>query len=194
MKPWSARMGHFSGWAGAVALAVIVVPVVVRTTEDMLLLVPNQLREAASALGMPRSLVIRRVAYRAARAGMITGVLLAVARISRRDRAPAVHRAQQSVLEPRPQCAHGELAGGDLPVRALSPYKDWQQLAWAGRADHHVRRAGAEHHGAHVRLGQGFRNDAGHDDPDRTVAAKAAASAKKSRSAVSSSTTAMRRR
>src|SRR5918911_4950298 len=77
-----ARMGHFSGLAGAVALAVIVVPVVVRTTEDMLLLVPNQLREAASALGMPRSLVIRRVAYRAARAGMITGVLLAVARIS----------------------------------------------------------------------------------------------------------------
>src|SRR3954470_19394519 len=67
-----ARMGHFSGLAGAVALAVIVVPVVVRTTEDMLLLVPNQLREAASALGMPRSLVIRRVAYRAARAGMIT--------------------------------------------------------------------------------------------------------------------------
>src|ERR671930_2311026 len=66
-------MGHFSGWAGAVALAVIVMPVVVRTTEDMLLLVPNQLREAAAALGMPRSVVIRRVAYRAARAGMITG-------------------------------------------------------------------------------------------------------------------------
>src|SRR5919199_5677845 len=77
-----ARMGHFSALAGAVALAVIVVPVVVRTTEDMLLLVPNQMREAASALGMPRSLVIRRVAYRAARAGMITGVLLAVARVS----------------------------------------------------------------------------------------------------------------
>src|SRR3954470_3243001 len=77
-----APMGHFSGWAGAVALALIVVPVVVRTTEDMLLLVPNQLREAAAALGLPRSLVIRRIAYRAARAGIVTGVLLAVARIA----------------------------------------------------------------------------------------------------------------
>src|SRR5437773_5042573 len=77
-----APMGHFSGLAGAVALAVIVVPVVVRTTEDMLLLVPKELREAATALGMPRAFVIRRVCYRAAQAGMITGVLLAVARIS----------------------------------------------------------------------------------------------------------------
>jgi phosphate transport system permease protein len=77
-----ASMGHFSGLAGAVALAVIVLPVVVRTTEDMLLLVPNPLREAATALGMPRSVVVTRVAYRAAKAGMLTGVLLAVARIS----------------------------------------------------------------------------------------------------------------
>src|ERR1700726_4545082 len=69
-----APMGHFSGLAGAVALAVIVIPVVVRTTEDMLLLVPNPLREAASALGLPRSLVIKRIAYRAARSGLITGV------------------------------------------------------------------------------------------------------------------------
>ena len=75
-------MGGFSGLAGALALAVIVIPVVVRTTEDMLLLVPNQLREAAAALGMPRSLVIKRVAYRAARAGLITGVLLATARVA----------------------------------------------------------------------------------------------------------------
>src|SRR6202008_2636227 len=75
-------MGHFSGWAGAVALAVIVMPVVVRTTEDMLALVPNQLREAAAALGMPRAFLISKVCYRAAKAGMITGVLLAVARIS----------------------------------------------------------------------------------------------------------------
>ena len=75
-------MGGFSGLAGALALAVIVIPVVVRTTEDMLLLVPNPLREAASALGMPRSLVIKRVAYRAARAGLITGVLLATARVA----------------------------------------------------------------------------------------------------------------
>src|SRR3954463_8766750 len=72
-----APMGHFSGWAGAVALAVIVIPVVVRTTEDMLILVPNALREAASALGLPRSIIIARISYRAARAGMITGVLLA---------------------------------------------------------------------------------------------------------------------
>src|SRR5947207_5182424 len=77
-----APMGHFSGLAGAVALAVIVIPVVVRTTEDLLTLVPNQLREAASALGTPRSVVLRRVAYRAARAGIIAGVLLATARIS----------------------------------------------------------------------------------------------------------------
>src|SRR4029450_11008495 len=77
-----ARMGHFSGLAGAVALAVIVIPVVVRTTEDMLLLVPNTLREAAAALGMPRAFIVTRIAYRAARAGMVTGVRLAVARIS----------------------------------------------------------------------------------------------------------------
>src|SRR4029450_9919362 len=77
-----ARMGHFSGIAGAVALAVIVIPVVVRTTEDMLLLVPTPLREAATALGLPRATVIRHVSYRAARAGILTGVLLAVARIS----------------------------------------------------------------------------------------------------------------
>src|SRR5213078_532119 len=76
------RMGHFSGLAGAVALAVIVIPVVVRTTEDMLLLVPNTLREAAAALGTPRAIVIIKVAYRAAKAGLVTGVLLAVARIS----------------------------------------------------------------------------------------------------------------
>jgi phosphate transport system permease protein len=75
-------MGHFSGFAGSVALALLVIPVVVRTTEDMLMLVPRELREAASALGMPRSKVIQQVCYRAARAGMITGVLLAVARIS----------------------------------------------------------------------------------------------------------------
>src|SRR4051812_31021908 len=77
-----APMGHFSGLAGAVALAVIVIPVVVRTTEDMLLLVPNALREATAALGMPRSVVVMKVAYRAAKAGIVTGILLAVARIS----------------------------------------------------------------------------------------------------------------
>src|SRR5207342_2414632 len=77
-----APMGHFSGLAGAVALAVIVIPVVVRTTEDMLMLVPDQLREAAASIGMPRAVTIIRVCYRAAKAGMITGVLLAIARIS----------------------------------------------------------------------------------------------------------------
>src|SRR5262249_55644188 len=76
------RMGHFSGWAGIASLMVIVIRVVVRTTENMLLLVPNGLREAASALGAPMSFVIRAVTWRAARAGIITGVLLAVARIS----------------------------------------------------------------------------------------------------------------
>src|SRR5579871_6249021 len=77
-----APMGHFSGWAGGVALAVIVIPVVVRTTEDMLTLVPNALREAATSIGLPRSLAITRICYRAAQAGMVTGVLLAIARIS----------------------------------------------------------------------------------------------------------------
>src|SRR5579885_3750681 len=76
------RMGHFSAVAGGVALAIIVIPVVVRTTEDMLLLVPGSLREAAAALGMPRASIIGQVAYRSARAGLVTGVLLAVARIS----------------------------------------------------------------------------------------------------------------
>ncbi|MBV9533298.1 MAG: phosphate ABC transporter permease PstA, partial [Bradyrhizobium sp.] len=75
-------MGHFSGISGAVVLAVLVVPVMVRTTEDMLRLVPDTLREAAASIGLPRSLMIRKVAYRAARAGIVTGVLLAVARIS----------------------------------------------------------------------------------------------------------------
>ena len=89
-----APMGHFSGWAGAIALAVLVIPVVVRTTEDMLTLVPNALREAATSIGLPRSLTIRHICYRAARAGMVTGVLLAIARISGRDRAAVVHFAQ----------------------------------------------------------------------------------------------------
>lgn len=125
------HMGHFSGLAGGVALAIIVIPVVVRTTEDMLNLVPNQLREAASSLGMPRYLVIRRIAYRAARAGMITGVLLAVARISG-ETAPLLFTALNN------QFASTNLNApmASLPVVifqfALSPYKDWQQLAWTG--------------------------------------------------------------
>jgi phosphate transport system permease protein len=124
-------MGHFSGFAGAVSLAVIVIPVVVRTTEDMLLLVPNQMREAASALGAPQWFVISRVAYRAAQAGMVTGVLLAVARISGETaplRFTALNNQFWSVNLNAPMPS--------LPVVifqfALSPYEDWQRLAWSG--------------------------------------------------------------
>ena len=100
-----APMGHFSGWAGGVALAVLVIPVVVRTTEDMLTLVPNSLREAATSIGLPRSLSITRICYRAARAGMVTGVLLGGRPHQRRNRAAVVHLAQQPVLEPEHQRA-----------------------------------------------------------------------------------------
>jgi len=124
-------MGHFSGIAGSVALAVLVIPVVVRTTEDMLLLVPNTLREAASALGMPRAVVITRVAYRAARAGMVTGVLLAVARISG-ETAPLLFTALNNQF----WSLNLNAPMASLPTVifqfALSPYKEWQQLAWTG--------------------------------------------------------------
>jgi len=124
-------MGHFSGFAGSVALAVIVVPVVVRTTEDMLLLVPRELREAASAIGMPRARMISHVSYRAARAGLITGVLLAIARVSG-ETAPLLFTALNnqffSVNLDQPMAS--------LPAVifqfALSPYQQWQHLAWVG--------------------------------------------------------------
>jgi phosphate transport system permease protein len=126
-----APMGHFSGIAGAVSLALLVIPVVVRTTEDMLILVPNALREAAAALGLPRAYSILHVSYRAAMAGMLTGVLLAVARISG-ETAPLLFTALNNQFwsvdlnAPMPS----------LPVVifqfALSPYKDWQKLAWTG--------------------------------------------------------------
>jgi phosphate transport system permease protein len=126
-----APMGHFSAIAGAVALAVLVIPVVVRTTEDMLMLVPKELREAASALGMPLAYVIGKVSYRAARAGIVTGILLAVARISG-ETAPLLFTAlnhQFFSLDPTAPMA-------SLPVVifqfALSPYHDWQKLAWTG--------------------------------------------------------------
>ena len=126
-----APLGHFSAIAGAVALAVIVIPVVVRTTEDMLLLVPNQLREAAAALGMPRAVIVIRVAYRAARAGMITGVLLAVARVSG-ETAPLLFTALNNQFWSLDLNA----PMASLPVVifqfALSPYQDWQKLAWTG--------------------------------------------------------------
>jgi phosphate transport system permease protein len=124
-------MGHFSGLAGAVALAVIVVPVVVRTTEDMLLLVPNQLREAAAALGAPRWFVISRVAYRAARAGIITGILLAIARISG-ETAPLLFTALNNQFWSTNLNAPMPSLPAVIFQFALSPYADWQQLAWTG--------------------------------------------------------------
>jgi phosphate transport system permease protein len=126
-----APMGHFSGYAGGVALAVLVIPVVVRTTEDMLTLVPNALREAATSIGLPRSMSITRICYRAARAGMVTGVLLAVARISG-ETAPLLFTSLNN------QFWSTDLNGpiSSLPVIifqfALSPYHDWQALAWTG--------------------------------------------------------------
>jgi phosphate transport system permease protein len=123
--------GHFSGLAGAIALSVIVIPVVVRTTENMLHLIPNSLREAASSLGASRSAVIRSVIWPAARAGMITGVLLAIARISG-ETAPLLFTALGS------QFWSTNLAQpiASLPViifnYATGPYEDLHKLAWAG--------------------------------------------------------------
>ena len=126
-----APIGHFSGYAGSVALAVIVIPVVVRTTEDMLTLVPNALREAATSIGLPRSMAITRICYRAASAGMVTGVLLAVARISG-ETAPLLFTALNNQF----WSANLNAPMASLPVVifqfALSPYKDWQSLAWTG--------------------------------------------------------------
>jgi len=126
-----APMGHFSGWAGGVALAVLVIPVVVRTTEDMLTLVPNSLREAATSIGLPRSMSITRICYRAARAGMVTGVLLAVARITG-ETAPLLFTSLNNQF----WSTNLNAPISSLPVIifqfALSPYKDWQALAWTG--------------------------------------------------------------
>lgn len=125
------RMGHFSAWAGATALAIIVIPVVVRTTEDMLRLVPGSLREAAFALGAPKWKMITLVAYCAAVQGLITGVMLAVARISG-ETAPLLFTALNNQFWNTNM--NKEMA--NLPVVifqfAMSPYEDWQILAWAG--------------------------------------------------------------
>lgn len=125
-------MGHFSGIAGAISLAIIVIPVVVRTTEDMLRLVPTPLREASAALGMPKSMVVQKVAYRAARAGLTTGLLLAVSRISG-ETAPLLFTALNNSY------TSWDLTGApmaSLPYiiyhYAGSAYTDWQQLAWSG--------------------------------------------------------------
>ena len=124
-------LGHFSAWAGSVALAVLVVPVVVRTTEDMLNLVPAALREAAAALGSPRWKTVLMISYRAARNGMLTGVLLAVARISG-ETAPLLFTSLNNQFWSTDMGA----PMANLPVTifqyALSPYADWQRLAWGG--------------------------------------------------------------
>ena len=125
------KIGHFSGWAGALALSILVIPIVIRTTENMLRLVPNTLREAAAALGAPQWKVINLVTLRAARAGIITGVLLAVARISG-ETAPLLFTSLNN------QFWSNDMSQpmANLPVVifqfAMSPYQDWQSLAWAG--------------------------------------------------------------
>jgi phosphate transport system permease protein len=126
-----APMGHFSGWAGAVALGIIVVPVVVRTTEDMLMLVPRELREAATALGLPRAYVIRYVSYRAAQAGIVTGVLLAIARVSG-ETAPLLFTSLNNQFFSFN--LNGQIASLPYVIFqfAGSPYAQWQKLAWIG--------------------------------------------------------------
>ena len=121
----------YSGWAGVMALALIVIPVVIRTTENMLQLVPSGLREAAYALGAPKWKVITKITLRAARAGVVTGILLAVARIAG-ETAPLLFTALNN------QFWNSDMSQpmASLPVTifkfAMSPYENWQQLAWAG--------------------------------------------------------------
>jgi len=126
-----APMGHFSGFAGSLALAVLVIPVVVRTTEDMLMLVPRELREASSALGMPKASMIGNICYRAARAGMITGILLAIARISG-ETAPLLFTALNNQFFSLNLNAPMASLPAVIFQFALSPYADWQRLAWVG--------------------------------------------------------------
>lgn len=125
------RSGHFSAWAGMLALALIAVPIIVRTTEDMLRLVPNTMREAAAALGAPQWKVTMMVVYRAARAGILTGILLAIARISG-ETAPLLFTALNNQF----WSTDLDHPIANLPVVifqfAMSPYEDWHRLAWAG--------------------------------------------------------------
>ncbi|MDO8292785.1 MAG: phosphate ABC transporter permease PstA [Gallionella sp.] len=122
---------HFSGWAGALALSIIVIPIVIRTTENMLRLVPTTLREAAAALGAPQWKIINFITLRAARAGIITGVMLAIARISG-ETAPLLFTALNNQF----WSSNMNQPMANLPVVifqfAMSPYEDWQKLAWAG--------------------------------------------------------------
>jgi phosphate transport system permease protein len=126
-----AKVQHFSGWAGSIALALIAVPVVVRTTENMLRLVSSSLREAAVALGAPMWKVILKVTLRAVRGGVITGVLLAVARVSG-ETAPLLFTALNNQF----WSFNMDAPMANLPVVifqfAMSPYEEWQNLAWAG--------------------------------------------------------------
>ncbi|HRB21616.1 MAG TPA: phosphate ABC transporter permease PstA [Nitrosomonas sp.] len=126
-----AKVGHFSGWAGVLALSMIVIPVVVRTTEDMLRLVPNSLREAAAALGAPQWKIITLITWRASKAGILTGVLLAIARISG-ETAPLLFTALNNQF----WSMNMNQPMANLPVVifqfAMSPYESWQGLAWAG--------------------------------------------------------------
>jgi phosphate transport system permease protein len=128
-----AKVKHFSAWAGAFALALIVIPVVVRTTDDMLKLVPNTLREAAMALGCPIWKMVTMITYRAARTGILTGILLAVARISG-ETAPLLFTALNNQFWSTDMNA----PMANLPVVifqfAMSPYEDWHRLAWGGAA------------------------------------------------------------
>lgn len=127
------QVGHFSGFAGSLALGLIVVPVVVRTTDDMLKLVPDTLREAAAALGCPAWKIITSVTYRAARAGILTGILLAVARISG-ETAPLLFTALNNQF----WSVNMNAPMANLPMVifqfAMSPYEDWHRLAWGGAA------------------------------------------------------------
>jgi phosphate transport system permease protein len=128
-----AQVKHFSGWAGAMALGLIVVPVVVRTTDDMLKLVPNTLREAAMALGCPSWKMVVFVTYRAARTGILTGILLAIARVSG-ETAPLLFTALNNQFWSSDMNA----PMSNLPVVifqfAMSPYENWHRLAWGGAA------------------------------------------------------------
>ena len=126
-----AQVGHYSGWAGGLALAILVIPVVVRTTDNMLLLVPNSLREATAALGCPKWRMIMMICYRAAKTGILTGILLAVARISG-ETAPLLFTALSNQF----MSLNMNAPMANLPVvifqYAASPFKDWNDLAWAG--------------------------------------------------------------
>ena len=125
------NMRHFSAWAGVAALAILVIPVVLRTTEDMLLLVPNELREAGTALGAPRWMVIRSIAYKAAFSGLVTGVLLAIARISG-ETAPLLFTALNNQFWSWNMNAPMASLPATIFQFAGSPYAQWRELAWTG--------------------------------------------------------------